>query len=625
MSDQRLRFLRLYEDELRYIRDDAHSFSETRRKSAGHLGKDPILSSDPFVERLLEGFAFLTARIQMKMEAQFPRFTSHLLEMVQPSLLAPVPSMTIVQFQAPANDRVPAEGCFFPAGRPLMPAPSGGRMNDVRLVTAHDVTLLPLALTEAQYLSPVPNIAGVQAAAAIRLRLRCQDGTMLAQVPVQDLPVFVHGQGIEARQTTLLAQLFSDVAAVVLLQPGRPVPLAVLPADSIAPMGFEPEQAVLPVTGRAFDGYRLLHEYFAMPERFSFARFTGLHDGLAQAQGQEFEILVMLKRVADSLPGIVDHRDFALHCTPAVNLFPMRTGNVDIDLGREDFPLPAEPPGYVSVGAPARHGLEIHSVRSVTGYAEGDRTYEFHPFFAGQEMRGARGRCFYTLSRRPSLRPGPDLDAGAYHPSDLHIALVDGDQAPFSDTLRYIQADLLCTNGDLSARLPQAALLRLDGPGPAPAPVIRCLTRVTKARPALAESRSNWHLISHLTQNYLSLCDMDGERGAAALREMLSLYADAGDAVQQDRILAVRSVAVAPVTLRYPGDGPPALVRGQRITLTLSDAAFEGQGAFLLAAVLERFFARHASVNSFTSTVLISSQRGKVMEWPARIGRRYPI
>jgi type VI secretion system protein ImpG len=144
----------------------------------------------------------------------------------------------------------------------------------------------------------------------------------------------------------------------------------------------------------------------------------------------------------------------------------------------------------------------------------------------------------------------------------------------------------------------------------------------SEPRPSQAFGSTSWRLVSHLSLNYLSLVDAGDGQGAAALRELLHLYGDLGSATARREIEGVRSVSSAPITRRLPGDGPMSFGRGIEVSVDCDERSFDGASVFLLGAVLERFFAKYVSLNSFTETVIKSPQRGEIMRWPARPGRR---
>ena len=154
----------------------------------------------------------------------------------------------------------------------------------------------------------------------------------------------------------------------------------------------------------------------------------------------------------------------------------------------------------------------------------------------------------------------------------------------------------------------------------APVAAIRCLAGPSRPQASHAHDNQAWRLISQLSLNYLSLAEQG--QGAAALREMLRLYGDMQNPALQLQIEGLREVSAKPCTRRLPMPGPIVFGRGLEITLEFDENAFRGTGVFLLGAVFERFLARYVSLNSFTETVLRSTERGEIMRWKARPGRR---
>jgi type VI secretion system protein ImpG len=237
--------------------------------------------------------------------------------------------------------------------------------------------------------------------------------------------------------------------------------------------------------------------------------------------------------------------------------------------------------------------------------------------------------AYYTVQRRPRMLSTRQQQAGAragYVGSECFISIVDSAQRHYSGDIRQVEAIALCTNRDLPIQL-ALGQGRTDFvvEGGAPVESVRCISGPSYPRPSPAFGDTAWKLISHLSLNYLSLVDSNPTAGADMLRSMLALYADPNDAAVARQIEGVRSVSYQPVTRRLPRTGPMSYGRGLEITLNIDDAAFEGAGIVTIASVLERFFARYASINSFTQTRLQSALRGEIKAWPVRLGRRQVI
>jgi len=205
----------------------------------------------------------------------------------------------------------------------------------------------------------------------------------------------------------------------------------------------------------------------------------------------------------------------------------------------------------------------------------------------------------------------------------VFLSLVDAAQAPFSGDLRQLSIETLCTNRDLVLQMPvgiAAGDLSLDMAAPVQA--VRVMSGPSSPYAPLADGSVSWRAISHLALNYLSLTQSTADEGASALRDLLELYAASADVNARRQIEGIRSVKVGRIVRRLRGPGPLAFGRGLEIALNVDELAFEGASAYLLGAVLDRYFARHVSINSFTETVLRSDARGEISRWGMQPGAR---
>jgi type VI secretion system protein ImpG len=615
------RLLRAYSAELRYLRELGGEFAREFPKVAGRLGLDGgVEVADPYVERLLEGVAFLTARVQIKLDSQFQTFTQHLLDIVYPHYLAPTPAMAVIQF-VPSAPQAIQDGFPIPRGTALRSIGGRGEVPVCDFRTAHDVALWPLVVAEAEYLPTTASVtaAGIAdlrgAKAALRIVLRS-----LANIPLATLKGFdrlaIFLTGSDEVSAALHEQLLGNAVGMVARPTKRPIPWQMpIGKSAIEAIGFGDDEALLPVPGRSFQGYRYLHEYFAFPERFNFVALGGLGPAARRVEGDALELIVLLDRTHATLPGAVIPERFALHATPAINLFPRRADPVHLtDRSTEVHVVPDRTRPL---------DFEVHTITRVFGLSgSGEAAVEFRPLYAASDLqRPAGSRAFFTARREPRVLSSRQRRVGprsSYLGSEIWLALVDADEAPYRHDLRTLSVETLCSNRDLPLGMANEFTLEVG----APVEAVRCIAGPSRPRPTPAEGVTAWRAVSHLALNHLSLADLDERHGAAALRDLLALYADPGDAIQQRRIEGVRSIAARPVIRRLPKSGPIAVARGLEIAVTLEESLFEGAGAFLLASVLDRFFARYVAINSFTETVARTVERGEIMRWPARIGRR---
>lgn len=620
------RLLGYYNQELQHIREMFSEFGAEYPKIAGRLGLEGLDCADPYVERLLEGFGYMAARVQLKVDAEYPRFTQHLLEMVYPHYLAPIPSMAMVQLQPDPTEGSLADGFTVPRGSALRSRMGKEVQTACEYSTAHDVTLWPLEISEAGYLAStaavaalgVPNLGGVKA--GIRFRLKATAGLTIDKLALDRLAIYL--RGADMLPTFVYEQLIANSAGIV-VQPtkGKDAPWReMLPKSEIRPLGFGEDEALIPCGVRSFDGYRHLQEYFAFPERFLLVELGGLNTGLRRCGADEVDVIVLLDAVNPALEDALDSTHFALSCTPAINLFEKRADRIHLtDTVSEHHIVPdrSRPLDF-----------EVHSVISAMGFGtSSDQKQEFVPFYGATDERDYREqRAYYALhreQRRLSSRQRKFGPRSSYIGSEVFISLVDGNEAPYTSDLRQLALITLCTNRDMPLHMPVGGgKTDFTLESGAPVVAVRCLAGPTRPRPSSAQREIAWRLISHLSLNYATLTDGNDGKGAAALRQVLALYGDLDDPSTRKQIDGVVSISSRGVNRRLSGFGPIAFGRGTEVTLTMEEQAFEGTGVFLLASVLERFFAKYASINSFTETILRTTERGEIIRWPNRMGRR---
>lgn len=623
-------FLKYYSQELQHVREMGGEFAAAFPKIAGRLALDGVECADPYVERLLEGFSFLAARVQMKLDAEFPRFTQHLLELAYPHYLAPTPSMTVVQLQADhANPQLAAsaDGILVPRHTVLRGMLDKSASTRCEFRTAHALTLWPVEIAQAKFFTHTGAL-GEQSTglptnvkAGLRLRLRATGALGFERLSLDRLPLYLRGpDGLPAK---LHERLLAHCVGVAVIQPGNgasaATTLAVLPKTALRPLGFAEDEALLPVGQQSFDGYRLLQEYFAFAPRFMFVELAGLHGALRHCRGQDVEIVILLDQADASLERGVDASHFMLDCTPAINLFRRRTDRVALSDTEFEY--------HVVVDRTRPMDYEIHQIDEVTGYGAGaSAEKQYRPFHCAKDldMPGEAG-AFYQLrreARRASVRQLRTGARSSYLGSETFIALVDAASAPQSGDVRQLGISAWCTNRDLPLSMPIGAGstdFTLDAEVPVNA--VRCVAGPSRPLPSFAQGPGAWRLLDHLSLNYASLVDASEQEGARALRELLTLYCPADDAAALAQVEGLRSVSCAPVVRRMPSPGPIVYGRGLAITLHFDDAAFEGASAFLLGAVLARFFAQYVSINSFTETHVATLARGPLMQWLPRTGR----
>ena len=625
------RLLRLYNEELAHLREVGAEFAHEFPKVARRLSMDGLEVADPYVERLLEGFAFMTARTQLKLEAQYPQFIAHLLETLYPNFLAPVPSMMVARLRADLSNPGLARGLKVPRGAALTSTLVRGQNSRCEFRTAHEVCVWPIEITQAQVFMHAPDLPLAQLPVArqmrsgLRLRLRAHGGARFDQMPLQTLQLHISAPGDAGWR---LHELIGGAALGSLLWPVGAADTNVAAQwrdarSSVAPTGFSNQQALLPETLRAFSAYRLLQELAALPQRFLFFDVMDLAPRLARVAATEVDLVIPFSHAEAGLDALIDAASVSLNCTPAINLFAKRLDRIQITSGVHEFhavPDRARPMDF-----------EVHSIASLTGYgaAQGG-AQEFLPLYAAHHTEAAQHNAYFTVRRTPRLLSQKQTLQGtrsAYVGSEVFLSLVDPHGAPYSDELRQIAASALVTQRDLPNLLPGTpsgeinegnTSWAIDG---VPAiETVECLRGPTRPLARNAQGDYGWSLINHLALNHLALAAEDPQRAAAALRSVLRLYGPPEDPAWRKQVEGIVALRATPVTRRLQHRGPLAFGLGVQVDVEVDELAYQGGSAFVVGSVLDHYFARQAAINTFTETVLRSSTRGVLSRWPARVG-----
>ena len=627
-------FLELYENELRHIREHAAEFAAAYPKIAARLALDKEARDacpDPFVERLLEGFAYLAARVQMKLEAEFPRFTQGILETVYPDYMAPWPSAAIARFEPKYDDKSLLDGAVLPRGASLSSLRVKDEATTCTFTTAHELRLLPLSVMEGKKggeyhtrnlgeLNLTRFCQDARAALRLRLVLHGPDDVTLDKLVADRLVFFVHGE--DHLPSLILESIFSHARGVLITAAGdsRHKSATWLDRSSLEHAGFSETEAMLPCGPSSFDGHRILREHFLLPQRHHFFAVNGIRAALKQLQGREFDLIIPLRDKQDGLEGFVTGELFQLNCTPIVNLFRTRLDRIPLGPGFTEYQV-----------IPDRLRMldyEVHTVLDVTGYGRTSTDQQaFHPFYL-QPAQAASPVGFYAVNRLPRTLSENERHFGArssYAGSEVFLSLVDPSSAPFSPRLEQLAVTALCTNRHLPLTMPKGLgdtdFLLEDH---AAVSRVRCLVGPSSPRASFAEGRHAWRAVSMLSLNYLSLTDNKTTSGVLALRELLRLFTNAS--VSSQRMLdGIVSVESRPSLARSPGGGPVVFIRGMDVDLTLDEDRFAGSGVFTLASVLDQFLARYVTINNYTRLRLLTVQRKEVLSWPPRLGRIPPL
>ena len=571
-------FAKYFASELAFLRERgpelaAGPFQATMRQLLARGG-------DPDIERLIESFALLAARIRERLDED-PPVIEALAELVAPHLLRALPATAIVEFMP--NIHALRGVQTVARGRAMEGRTAAGDV--CRFRTCYDVELAPIEVGDVALDARSPGRP------ELVIRLRVAEAGRASLTSPRALRFFIAGEPATALALRCWAlQRCTGVAVQVRGPDGAALASSEHAASIVRSVGLDPEDALIPWPELSPPGLSLFHELLGAPEK---AMFFALQGPLCdEVRGESVEIRLRFA-TAEALPGELGPGSLRLHCTPVVNLFESSAEPIRADVLR--------PEALVQASGCAPGQAEVYAVRGVSG-SRGGRPTEapLRPLYSDALAAPGDGR-HYAVRRLRS-----PLDGGV----DTYLVL-----GPGTEDGEVIHADLLCTNRHLAGSLGIGAIAREPRSGSLR---FRNITAVTPAVPPPLGGDLAWRLLAHLSLGHAALAD------AGNLRRLLSAH-DALAGTPRSaaaRIAAIRRVSASVVTRRCDG----AALRGLRTAIEVDAAGFLGAGdAHLFLSAIERIFVDRLGLNTFHELVARLVPAEIDLTWPARTGAMAPI
>jgi type VI secretion system protein ImpG len=593
-------FFDYYQRELNYLRYAGAQFARKYPKIARRLDLTGTQSADPHVERLLESFAYLTARLQRDIDDQFPRFSEALLGVLYPQFVHPIPSCTIARFEANTQGGKATSHTRIDRHMPLFTRTNDGTVCHFR--TVYPVELLPITISRVEVVfgsshERLPVV--LQSSQLLRIHMKSLAGTF-AEMNLSRLRFYIAGNRLV--KTTLLESLLTAQMPLVIEHHTSDM-AQVIPPSALRHVGFAEGEEVLPWPVQAHPAYRLLFEYFHFPEKFFFIE---IEDRALAMDTSDMVLLLPLHPRTPINPKDVGTNNIVLGCTPIVNLFPKTTEPLVLTHRSYEYRLVAD--------QRLENSTEIYAIQEVIAAFDGqNKTETYMPYFSYNHYQHKNQQKMFWIARRTAVNR---LDFGG---TDVFLSFVDFAFNPAMPPEQTLYAKVLCTNRSLATHIPPGSVFYPEGT--AAVQRITCLDRPSPQGYPVMDGERQWRLISHLCLNHLALSG--GQAAVETLKEILYLYAEFGDAQVIPEIHALQEITLQSITRRFRKEAWRGFAQGTKITLTFETAEMMEGSVFMLASILNHFFALMASVNSFTELeVHRSSQEGVWFKWPPLIGKK---
>ena len=613
-------FLKYYNNELRYLRESGLEFAEKHPKIAGRLQLSETECQDPYIERLLEGVAFMSARVHHKLDSEFPRFSQALINTVYPQNSIPTPSFTIASFLPDENSDLTC-GIEIPAKTVLRTTEKYNNRVECRFTTISKVKLYPTVIDKAEYhydsvhtfdLATNPK----QSKSYMQIDFKNYNSVNFSTLDIDDLPIYISGADKEITNT-IYEQIFTK-AVEVIFRNGNTGEILYSTSevyDTLKHWGFDRDESLFPCDYRVPNGLRIIREFFAFENKFMYFNLSELNSVLAECNSDKLEMIILFSN-NNSLLKNISSKNFHLYTVPAANIFEKELDRVYLSKKNVDNHIPADrlsPQNY-----------EILDITKVIGYDKNYRIItEFYPFF---NTSLPDGQSFYSCFRRERNLSENELKHGTrtkYKGSEMYISLIDKNSLPYDQSVSELSVTALCSNRDLPV------LMCIDfnklnvfiHNGNYPVKHVELIAKPTIPKPSLSELGSDWDVINQFSINYFSMSSESKENAVNQLKKILSLYCGNDENIRiKDINNGITDVTVKSITKRVDSSFPISYIKGIEVEVHFDEDEINSKNMILLAVILNYFFASNIPLNSFVQMTVNSCQRGEIVKWPLKVG-----
>lgn len=574
-------FDKYFQQELANLRELGAEFSKAHPALAPTLGGQ---RSDPDVERLLEGVAFLTGLLREKLDDEFPELVQGLTQLIFPHYLRPLPSATIIQFTPKPNLKNYHK---IPSGANVASQPIEGTQCIFK--TCFDVDAFPMRMVDAAFEQPPGKPPSI---------------TLTMEVTTGDLPSLninklkLHIAKDYPTASNIYYLLMNKLRNII-IRPMDSGSSAVLDPEHLSPAGFSDDEAMISYPAHSFSGYRLLQEYFLMPEKFLFVDLSGWERWTERGTGTRFQIVFELKDLATFTPPRVERDNFVLFATPAINIYNHEAEPILLDHRHSEYRV--HPSGTNKL----HH--QVYSVDKVSGFMRGAvsaREYKAFELFHSESSDTPVYHATYGFSPVSSTI---EVLLSFTYPPDTSM--------PSSETLTIM---LTCTNGNLTEAIQIGDISRPTSNSPDLVDYSNIRPPTASVAPPLGKVLL-WKFMSLYSLNYLPLANKDNVQALLKLyiftesKDKVSVYAN------NRKVEGISDMEVKTVNQLVSG----FMMRGQEIKLKLLSDHFGSDGdLYLFGSVMDHFFGSYSNINTFTKFVVEEVIKGESYRWPARLGDR---
>lgn len=643
------RLVSYYNKELRFLREVGQEFARQYPKIASRLNLNENETPDPYVERLLEGVAFLTARTQLKIDSEYPKFVQRILEVVYPQFLYPTPASSIVRFDTSNHYNV---NIINKIKRNYvlesLPIEIGNESLNCQFSVTQDTELTPIELESSSYnsaLDYLPDLKGVDIAksqSALRLNFSIKSSSSVSELMPNDLVLFL-GSNLPV-SSQLLFLLMSTCNGVIChsFEDGRE--WNYLLAECPQQKGFEDGEALLFDLNKSISSLRILQEYIQLPEKFLFVSQNGINKALRQAeldghisdaaeQVEEitaqngvnkrvvsykkrwFSVSFLFNHYIQDLSQLMKESDITINATPIVNLFKKKSVRFPVNI--EDIEH------HVVIDRVKPLNYEVHSIERVKGYDRfNNQQIIFTPIYQAKDhsvfIKDDYSNAFFSIrreSRTPSTLVTEEGGRTSYSGSEAYLSMMSESESILSSNIDHLAVEAWCTNRDLPLILTRSKQSDFLVDSALPIRAVHIISEVTKPITTVDEDQTLWSLLNQLNLSYVSLVDNSDYDSTLLIKELLLAFPHSNRGFYNSEVNSIKQFQAQPVTRIERHRGIGSIRKGVLIKLVFDESLLAGINPYLFSSILKHYFTCSISINSFLEMTVETIQQGKIIEW----------
>lgn len=581
--------LTYYKRELTELQRLGESFAKKHPKIAAQLGINDHVIKDPNISRLVESVALMNARINYKLDDDFSEISEALLSILFPNYLAPIPALSIMQFDVMPDVEATVMLPRDTAIEALLPDSTIARFK-----TCYPVELSPISVTAATlmgHLHSAPPLHSVKhAESVLKISLQCLDKNKnMADLNLKKIRFFLNGSS--QHTYPLYELLFNHVESIR-------VGNTTLSKTALKPVGFEPLDTVLPYDSRTPLSYHLLNDFFVFPEKFLFFDLTMPTLSDITTVNSTLDIYFYLHQSPLELQKHITANTFALHCSPIINLFKKTIEPVALTHTESSYLLTPD------VREPDT--LEIYSLDHIWATPSSDETNTYLPFYGLHHYGETAKHEAYWYAQRKCVETSQDEQ-------DMTLSIVDLNFKPDASPNQVLNIEATCFNRLLDNSVlmdPEKTYYQLSE-GSAPISTLHCLIPFTPVLRRPLRDGARWQVISHLSAQHIGLANPSGD--ISGLKEILSLYNFPQSEMGKVMIDSLISLQTKRTLTQMTLQNIASFVHGIEVRIELDKTTFSDSSVFLFASVLEKFATLYASLNSFVQLIIVNKGNQEIL------------